>query len=78
MDHLPRRRDSARHARTRPLYPVSSLMIHGVFVNHLPLFGDPYDPASPRPTYDEPEMIAEIRSFFGTGANLQEMYIAPD
>ncbi len=61
-----------------PLYPVNSLMIHGVFINHLPLQGNPYDPASPRPTYDEREMIAEIRSFFGTGVNLQEMYIAPD
>jgi hypothetical protein len=61
-----------------PLYPVNSLMIHGVFINHLPLQGNPYDPASPRPTYDEREIITEIRSFFGTGVNLQEMYIAPD
>ena len=61
-----------------PLYPVNSLMIHGVFINHLPLQGNPYDPANPRPTYDEQEIIAEIRSFFGTGVNLQEMYIAPD
>ena len=61
-----------------PLYPVNSLMIHGVFINHLPLEGNPYDPANPRPTYDEREITAEIRSFFGTGVNLQEMYIAPD
>jgi len=60
-----------------PLYPISSLMIHGVFVNALPLFGNPYDPAAPRPTYDPAEIIAEIRSFFGTGTNLQELYIAP-
>ncbi len=60
-----------------PLYPVNSLMIHGVFINHLPLQGNPYDPAIPRPTYDEREIIAEIRSFFATGVNLQELYIAP-
>jgi hypothetical protein len=52
-------------------------MIHGIFVNALPLFADPYDPASPRPTYVPAEIIAEIRSFFGTGTNLQELYIAP-
>lgn len=61
-----------------PLYPVNSLMIHGVFVNHLPLAGNPYDPKNPRPTYDEREITAEIRSFFATGVNLQEMYISPD
>ncbi len=61
-----------------PLYPVNSLMIHGIFINHLCLAGNSYDPKCPRPTYDEQEMIGEIRSFFGTGVNLQEMYIAPD
>ncbi len=61
-----------------PLYPVSSLMIHGIYINHLPLSGNAYDPKCPRPTYDENEMIEEIRSFFGTGVNLQEMYIATD
>jgi hypothetical protein len=60
-----------------PLYPISSLMIHGIYVNALPLFANPYDPASPRPTYDPADVVAEIRSFFGTGTNLQEMYIAP-
>jgi hypothetical protein len=61
-----------------PLYPVNSLMIHGVFINHLPLQGNPYDPTTPRPTYDEAEITAEIRSFFATGVNLQELYVAPD
>ncbi|MGO8745549.1 MAG: hypothetical protein ACLQNE_06130 [Thermoguttaceae bacterium] len=61
-----------------PLFPVNSLMIHGIYINHLPLSGNPYDPKSPRPTYDEKEMIGEIRSFFATGVNLQELYIAPD
>ena len=61
-----------------PLYPISSLMIHGIYINHLPLAGNPYDPATPRPTYDIKDIRDEIRSFFGTGANLQELYIAPD
>ncbi len=61
-----------------PLYPISSLMIHGIYINHLPLSGNPYDPASPRPTYDVKDIRDEIRSFFGTGTNLQELYIAPD
>jgi len=60
-----------------PLYPVSSLMIHGIYVNALPLFADPYNPASKRPTYVPAEIISEIRSFFGTGTNLQELYIEP-
>jgi hypothetical protein len=60
-----------------PLYPINSLMIHGIFINALPLFGNPYDPATPRPTYDPTDVIAEIRSFFGTGTNLQELYIEP-
>ena len=61
-----------------PLYPVSSLMIHGIFVNHLPLSGNPYDAKVPKPTYEPNEITAEIRSFFGTGVNLQELYISPD
>ncbi len=60
-----------------PLYPVNSLMIHGVFVNALPLFGNPYDPKSQRPAYDPAEITAEIRSFFGTGTSLQELYVNP-
>jgi hypothetical protein len=60
-----------------PLYPVNSLMIHGVFVNMLPLFGNPYDPKKPAPAAETSEVIAEIRSFFATGTNLQEMYIEP-
>ncbi len=60
-----------------PLYPMSSLMIHGIFINDLPLFGNPYDPKSKRPTYDPEEIAAEVRSFFATGVNLQELYVNP-
>jgi hypothetical protein len=60
-----------------PLYPMSSLMIHGIFINDLPLFGNPYDPKSTRPTRDPEEITAEVRSFFATGVNLQELYVNP-
>ena len=43
----------------------------------MPFSGNPYDPKTPRPTYDADEITAEIRSFFATGVNLQELYIEP-
>ncbi len=61
-----------------PLYPINSLMIHGVFVNRLPLFGNPYDPKNEAPNYKPDEIVAEIRTFFATGTNLQELYVAPE
>lgn len=63
-----------------PLFPVSSLMIHGVFINHSPLAykGNYYDPKNLPPNYDEKEIVSEIRSYFATGVNLQELYIATD
>jgi hypothetical protein len=63
-----------------PLFPLSSLMIHGVFINHSPFTykGSYYDPKNPRPTYEDREITAEIRSYFATGVNLQELYIAHD
>ncbi len=61
-----------------PLYPINSLMLHGVYINHFP-FGNPFDPkVGYRPTYASGDIIDEIRSFFGTGTNLQELYITPE
>lgn len=58
-----------------PLYPINSLMIHGIYVNRIPLsFGPQRQPQ----TYDAGEITSEIRSFFATGVNLQEMYIVPE
>lgn len=51
-----------------PLCPVNSLMLHGIMVNK---FGRVK-------TYDTGDIIDEIRSFFGTGTNLQELYILPE
>jgi hypothetical protein len=51
-----------------PLYPITSLMIHGVMICR----------TGRVKTFDEPDMIDEIRSFFATGANVQELYVEPE
>ena len=77
MDHLSRRSDPQRHRRPRASVsgqlPDDPRHLH----QPLPLSGNPYDPKCPRPTYDEKEIIGEIRSFFATGVNLQELYVIP-
>ena len=50
-----------------PLYPISSLMIHGI------IFG-----GERVKTMDEGDMVSEIRSFFATGVDHQELFIAPE
>ncbi len=51
-----------------PLYPLNSLMLHGLIFaqHHKQLDQDP-----------EKDFRNEIRSYFGTGTQLQEMYITP-
>lgn len=51
-----------------PLYPISSLMIHGIMINT----------GGRTRTFDERELVDEIRSFFASGVNTQELYISPD
>lgn len=51
-----------------PLYPISSLMIHGVMINT----------GGRVKTFEERDMLEEIRSFFASGVNLQELYISPE
>ena len=51
-----------------PLYPISSLMIHGIMINS----------GGRVKTFVERDMIDEIRSFFASGVNLQELYVTPD
>ncbi len=52
-----------------PLYPLNSLMLHG------PCIGERANPGKmPR---DEKSVADEIWSFFGSGPNLQELYIRP-
>jgi hypothetical protein len=51
-----------------PLYPVNSLMLHGIIYakQHPHLDKDP-----------DNRFRSEVRSYFGTGTQLQEMYITP-
>jgi len=64
-------RDADTHAgivKSGPLYPLNSLMLHGlIYAKHAKhLDTDPQD--------DFPD---EVRSYFGTGTQLQEMYVTP-
>jgi hypothetical protein len=56
-------------ASVSPLYPMNSLMLHGMIyarrANHL----------KDDPGHDFP---SEVHTYFGTGTQLQEMYITPD
>jgi hypothetical protein len=72
-------RDNATYHSTiqrGPLYPISSLMLHGIMV-HKFAFKNPYDPARPGVSCHPDDMVAEIRSYFATGTNLQELHIDP-
>ncbi len=53
-----------------PLYPLNSLMLHG------PCIGDRTNPA--KMDRDEKSVADEIWTFFGSGTNLQELYISPN
>lgn len=62
-------RDSATYqyvVRRGPLYPLNSLMLHGmIYARYAEKLGDD-------PQHDFPD---EVHSYFGTGTQLQEMYI---
>jgi len=51
-----------------PLYPLNSLMLHGI------IFAHKAENLSTDPQNDFP---SEVRSYFGSGTQLQEMYITP-
>ena len=54
--------------RQGPLYPLNSLMLHGlIYARHAR--GLMTDPAG--------DFTSEVRSYFGTGTQLQEMYVTP-
>ena len=50
-----------------PLYPISSLMTHGIMING----------GGRVKSFDEHDIVDEIRSFFASGVNAQELYITP-
>lgn len=59
----------AEVVRRGPLYPLNSLMLHGV------IYG-----AKAKHLSDDPggDFRSEVRSFFGTGTQLQELYVSPE
>ena len=72
-------RDNATYHSTiqrGPLYPISSLMLHGIMLHKYP-FKAPYDPARHAVSCHTADVLAEIRSYFATGTNLQELHIDP-
>jgi len=64
-------RDHEVHARVLangPLFPISSLMTHGVMINR----------GGRVKSFAERDLIDEIRSFSASGVNTQELYLTPD
>lgn len=61
--------DTYRHVvEDGPLFPINSLMLHGlIYARHAQRLGDD-------PGHDFPD---EVHDYFGTGTQLQEMYITP-
>lgn len=51
-----------------PLFPLNSLMLHGL------IYADKAEHLSDDPNHD---FAAEVHSYFGSGTQLQEMYITP-
>jgi len=58
----------ANVVRRGPLFPINSLMLHGL------IFARSAKDLQTDPQHDFP---SEIRSYFGTGTQLQEMYVTP-
>lgn len=53
-----------------PLYPLNSLMIHGIaWANQ----GPANDPA-----FNSASFKSDVRAYFGSGLNLQELYLSPE
>ncbi len=61
--------DTYEHVvKAGPLFPLSSLMLHGL------IYAQHAKDLSSDPAHDFPD---EVHSYFGTGTQLQEMYITP-
>jgi hypothetical protein len=62
-----------RVVRRGPLYPLNSLMLHGlIYARDAAADGAKHLSADP-----EGDFTDEIRSYFGSGTQLQEMYVTP-
>ncbi len=60
-----------RVVQAGPLYPLNSLMLHGILIGNRP------GRAPAGLGLDEKSVADEIWSFFGSGTSLQELYISP-
>lgn len=61
-----------RVVRAGPLYPLNSLMLHGILIGNRP------GRAPAGMAFDDASVADEIWSFFGSGTCLQELYVSPD
>jgi hypothetical protein len=60
-----------RVVKASPLYPLNSLMLHGIIIGNRP------GRAPAAMVLDEKSVADEIWTFFGSGTCLQELYITP-
>ncbi|MDC0936336.1 hypothetical protein OAS39_08605, partial [Pirellulales bacterium] len=58
-----------RIVKLGPLYPLNSLMLHGLCIGEREAPG--------KMSHDEKSVADELWTFFGSGTNLQELYISP-
>ena len=68
MDHVSRRRHVRARGERGSLFPLNALMLHGM------IYAQRATSSTPIRATTSP---SEIRSYFGTGTQLQEMYITP-
>jgi hypothetical protein len=74
-------RDAATYAgivQRAPLYPLSALMLHGVFINQAPFAGNPYGNEPVQPALELKDIRDEVRTFAASGTALQELYVNPE
>jgi len=59
-----------------PLFPLSSLMLHGVIYADKVKYTDLHRLAT-SPVDLDPDLVDEIHAYFGSGTQLQELYVTP-
>jgi hypothetical protein len=59
-----------------PLFPLSSLMLHGIIYADKVKYTDLQQLAT-SPVDLDPDLVDEIHAYFGSGTQLQELYITP-
>jgi hypothetical protein len=59
-----------------PLFPLNSLMLHGVIYADKVKYTDLHRLAT-SPADLDPDLVDEIHAYFGSGTQLQELYVTP-